>query len=135
VAVPEAFHTSVYVKTGGEVETARRLATVRRRGEAIAIGAATDPYQPGEGDYGVTRRFLELVAQQRGLRLSITTKGALILRDLELLERIQQRSSLQGPRVADLAARRAAAQDRAAGAAARGAVARDAAPGPTRASM
>jgi DNA repair photolyase len=68
---------------------------VRRRGDAIAIGAATDPYQPGEGDYKVTRRFLELVAQQRGLRLSITTKGALILRDVELLQRIQGRSSLK----------------------------------------
>jgi DNA repair photolyase len=95
VAVPEAFHSSVYVKTGGETETARRLVTVRRRGEAIQIGAATDPYQPGESDFKVTRRFLELVAQQRGLRLSITTKGALILRDLELLQRIRQRSSLQ----------------------------------------
>jgi len=95
VAVPEAFHTSVYVKTGGEGETARRLLAVRRRGDAIAIGAATDPYQPGEGDYNVTRRFLELVAQQRGLRLSITTKGALILRDVPLLQRIQARSSLK----------------------------------------
>jgi len=95
ISVPEAFHTSVYVKTGGLAETARRLVTVRRRGQAIAIGAATDPYQPGEAEHQVTRRFLELVAQQRGLRLSITTKGAVILRDLPLLQRIHRRSSLE----------------------------------------
>lgn len=94
VAVPEAFHTSVFVKTGGEVETAQRLITVLRRGEQIALGTATDAYQPGEATFGVTRRFLELVASQRGVRLSITTKGALILRDLDLLRRIHERSRL-----------------------------------------
>jgi DNA repair photolyase len=94
LAVPEEFHSCVYVKTGGEALTARRLASVRRRGDAIALGAATDPYQPGEAEHRVTRGFLELVAQQRGLRLSITTKGALILRDLPLLQRIHRRSSL-----------------------------------------
>ena len=92
VDAPEAFHSSVFVKAGGEPETAKRLVAVRRRGEQIALGTATDPYQPGETDFQVTRRFLELVAAQRGLRLSITTKGAVILRDLELLLRIQARS-------------------------------------------
>lgn len=91
---PEAFHSSVFVKTGGETETAQRLLAVRRRGEQIALGTATDPYQPGESDFKVTRRFLELVATQRGIRLSITTKGAVILRDLRLLRRIHERSSL-----------------------------------------
>ena len=43
------FHSLIYVKTGGEEETARRLAAVVRTGETIALGTATDPYQPGGG--------------------------------------------------------------------------------------
>ena len=91
---PDEFHTAVWVKRGGEAETARRLRIAVRRGERIAIGAATDPYQPGEAEEGVTRRFLELCAQQRGVRLGLITKGALVLRDVELLRRIHQRGAL-----------------------------------------
>jgi DNA repair photolyase len=94
ITTPEDFHTLVYVKVGAEEETARRLAGVVRRGERIALGTATDPYQPGEADSRVTRRFLELVARHRGARLGITTKGALVLRDLDLLQRINERSEL-----------------------------------------
>jgi DNA repair photolyase len=91
---PDAFHSAVWVKRGGEAETARRLRVAVRRGERIAIGTATDPYQPGERDEGVTRRFLELCAQHRGIRLGLITKGALVLRDLDLLRRIHQRGRL-----------------------------------------
>jgi DNA repair photolyase len=94
ITTPEDFHSSVYVKVGGEGETARRLASVVARGELIALGTATDPYQPGEAASQVTRRFLELLARHRGVRLAITTKGALVLRDLDLLRRIHSRSSL-----------------------------------------
>jgi DNA repair photolyase len=89
ISEPEEFHSLVYVKVGAEEETARRLAAVVRRGERIALGTATDPYQSR-----VTRRFLEMVAGHRRARLGITTKGALVLRDLDLLRRIQQRSEL-----------------------------------------
>ncbi len=65
-----------------------------RRGERVALGTATDPYQPGERDLKVTRRFLEQAAELRGLRIGITTKGSLILRDVELLQKIQERSEL-----------------------------------------
>jgi DNA repair photolyase len=82
------FHSRVYVKTGGEDETRRRLLRAAARGEPVALGTATDPYQPGEAAAGATRRFLELAAGVRGLRLSITTKGALVLRDLGLLQRV-----------------------------------------------
>jgi DNA repair photolyase len=93
LAVPESFHSLVYVKTDGE-ETERQLARAVRRGERIALGTATDPYQPGEAERRVTRRFLETVARHRGVRLGITTKGALVLRDLDLLRRIHERSDL-----------------------------------------
>jgi DNA repair photolyase len=94
IATPEEFHSTVYVKTGGERQTAADVARLVRQGEWIALGTATDPYQPGEAQSRVTRRFLELVAQHRGARLGITTKGSLILRDIPLLRRIRERSSL-----------------------------------------
>src|SRR5262245_12732212 len=94
ITTPESFHSTVYVKTGAEDETARGLAGVVRRGQLVALGAATDPYQPGEAEHRVTRRFLETASQFRGLRLGITTKGAVILRDIDLLQRIHERSSL-----------------------------------------
>jgi DNA repair photolyase len=89
-----SFHESVWVKRGGWDETARRMAAAVRRGERIALGTATDPYQPGEAEERVTRRFLELAVQHRGLRLSLVTKGAIVLRDLDLLARIHERGSL-----------------------------------------
>src|SRR5687768_2425932 len=93
ITTPEEFHSTVYVKTDGE-DTPAAVARAVRRGELIALGTATDPYQPGETEWGVTRRFLELVAQHRGARLGITTKGAAILRDLDVLRTIHRRSAL-----------------------------------------
>jgi len=90
----ERFHSTVYAKKGGDAETARRLQAVARKGDLVALGTATDPYQPGEAEFRVTRRFLELAAQVAGLRLGITTKGALVLRDLDLLHRIKRKGSL-----------------------------------------
>jgi DNA repair photolyase len=94
IDVPEQFHSLVYVKTGAEEETARRLGAIVRRGELIALGTATDPYQPAEVEARVTRRFLETVARHRNVRLGIVTKGAIILRDLDVLETIHRRSKL-----------------------------------------
>jgi DNA repair photolyase len=89
-----SFHSTIYAKSFAPEETLRRLVAVARRGERIALGTATDPYQPGETELGVTRRFLECATQVRGLRLGITTKGAIILRDLDLLARIHRRGHL-----------------------------------------
>src|SRR2546428_10819953 len=94
IATPEEFHSTVYVKQGHEARTAADLGRLVRKRELIALGTATDPYQPAEAEAKVTRRFLEAVAQHRGARLGITTKGALVLRDLDLLRRISERSSL-----------------------------------------
>ena len=90
----DRFHSLVYVKTGAEEETERRLAKIVRSGETIALGTATDPYQPGEAEAKVTRRFLERVARHRNVRIGIVTKGALVLRDLDLLSTINGRSHL-----------------------------------------
>jgi DNA repair photolyase len=65
-----------------------------RRGEAIVIGTATDPYQPAERSFRVTRSVLEVLAEASRLRLVIITKSPLVTRDIDLLTRISQRSRL-----------------------------------------
>ncbi len=61
--------------------------TFRKRGyrpEPIALGANTDPYQPAERTLGITRRLLEVFLEFRH-PVSVVTKGALVVRDLDLL--------------------------------------------------
>src|SRR5438552_394078 len=62
--------------------------------EHICIGTATDPYQPAEREYGVTRACLEELARHDGLSVSITTKSNLITRDIDVLQEISRRSRL-----------------------------------------
>jgi len=62
--------------------------------EHIAIGTATDPYQPAEREYGVTRACLEELAKREGLSVSIITKSNQIVRDLDILKVIAERSAL-----------------------------------------
>ena len=64
------------------------------RAEHIAIGTATDPYQPAEREYGVTRACLEELAKREGLSVSIITKSNQIVRDIDVLKRIAERSDL-----------------------------------------
>lgn len=62
--------------------------------EHIAIGTATDPYQPAEREYGVTRACLEELAKREGLSVSIITKSDQIVRDIDVLQRLAERSDL-----------------------------------------
>jgi DNA repair photolyase len=62
--------------------------------EHIAIGTATDPYQPAEREYGVTRACLEELAKREGLSVSVITKSNQIVRDIDVLKRIAARSEL-----------------------------------------
>jgi DNA repair photolyase len=59
------------------------------------MGTVTDPYQPAERTLGLTRRMLEKLARVRGLRLSITTKSDLVVRDLDLLQEIGRHNQVQ----------------------------------------
>jgi len=61
----------------------------------IVIGTATDPYQPGERRFRVTRRVLERLARCEGLNIGIITKSPLVTRDIDVLRRIAERSDLQ----------------------------------------
>ena len=62
--------------------------------EHIAIGTATDPYQPAEREFGVTRACLEELAKKEGLSVSIITKSDQIVRDIDVLKQIASRSDL-----------------------------------------
>lgn len=89
----EDFETRIYAKNFTASGLRGELARVKR-GQAIAIGTATDPYQPAERRFRLTRRVLGVFAEARGYALSVTTKSDLIARDGDALERIAERNSL-----------------------------------------
>jgi DNA repair photolyase len=70
----------------------RHLALLGR--ETIVIGTATDPYQPAERRYRVTRSVLEVLAEHEGLSIVIITKSPLVTRDVDLLRRIARQSEI-----------------------------------------
>jgi DNA repair photolyase len=88
------FERKIFVKRGAAQALARRLRKAALHGQPIAIGTATDPYQPAERHYGVTRSLLEVFSRVEGLEISITTKSPLILRDLALLAELDQRHGI-----------------------------------------
>lgn len=89
----EQFENQIFAKQWRPLAFAKELRRVPR-GQHIAIGTATDPYQPAERRYGITRRMLNLLSNESGLRVSITTKSDLIARDAELLALIAKRHIL-----------------------------------------
>ena len=81
------FEERIFAKQDAARLLRRELRQVRR-GETIAIGTATDPYQPAERRFGVTRALLEVFAMAHGMRVGITTKSDLVARDADLLVEI-----------------------------------------------
>jgi len=65
----------------------------RRREGSLAIGTATDPYQPIEGKYQLTRRCLEALVDYP-MPTSIVTKGPLVVRDIDVLRKLDQKTEL-----------------------------------------
>ncbi len=88
------FESKIYVKENAGRLVERDLAHDKIWGEHIAIGTATDPYQPAEREFGATRAILKKMAEREGLSLSITTKSDQVVRDIDLLQKISGRSSL-----------------------------------------
>ena len=81
------FEQKIYVKQHAADLLRHELRKVRPH-ESIALGTATDPYQPAERRYEVTRAILEEFARHRGFELGIVTKSNLIVRDLALLQQV-----------------------------------------------
>ncbi len=95
-----AFERRIFVKTNApdvlrrtlRHGSSRHLALLKN--ETIVIGTATDPFQPAERRFRVTRGILEVLAEHPGLSVGIITKSPLITRDIDLLKRINRHSSL-----------------------------------------
>ncbi len=80
----EEFEEKIYAKPAAAQLVRAELARIPL-GEPIALGTATDPYQPAERRFRRTRCILEVFARERGRHLGITTKSDLVARDLDLL--------------------------------------------------
>src|ERR1051326_9164227 len=87
------FERKIYVKQQTGWLLRQELKKVKPD-ENIAIGTATDPYQPAERLFGITRALLEELALHHGLGIGIVTKSNMILRDLEILKAVAAANQL-----------------------------------------
>lgn len=89
----EQFETEIFAKRFDPVAFRRELARIPAR-DGICIGTATDPYQPAERRFEVTRQILSVFLGERGRVLSLTTKSDLVGRDAGMLALIGKRNVL-----------------------------------------
>jgi DNA repair photolyase len=89
----DRYGASIRVKTNVAEVLRRELGRPRWARESVAIGAATDPYQPAEGRYKLTRACLEVLGDASN-PFSIITRGPMIVRDLDLLARAAERANV-----------------------------------------
>jgi DNA repair photolyase len=80
----DRYGASIRVKTNVAAVLRRELARPSWEREVVAVGAATDPYQPAEGRYRLTRACIEAFAEAAS-PFSIITRGPLIVRDIDVL--------------------------------------------------
>ncbi|MEJ2227332.1 MAG: PA0069 family radical SAM protein [Alphaproteobacteria bacterium] len=85
------FETSLCAKTNAAERLEAELSKPRYRVKPTALGTNTDPYQPIEKSYGVTRQILEIL-NCANHPVSVTTKSAMILRDIDLLASLASRN-------------------------------------------
>jgi DNA repair photolyase len=87
----EDFERHVYVKVNAPQALDRDLSRKPALGRELRLGTATDPYQPAERLFGITRSLLERLLRYRGLRISVATKSGLVQRDADLLAELARR--------------------------------------------
>lgn len=88
------FEHRILVKTNAPALLRRTLDPARIHGAPIVIGTATDPYQPAERRFRVTRGLLEAFLPYRGLHLGLITKSPLVTRDIDLLVALARRHTV-----------------------------------------
>ena len=89
----DRYGRSIRVKVNIAEVLARELARRGWKGESVAVGAATDPYQPAEGRYRLTRGCIRAFAAARN-PFSIVTRGPLIVRDVDVLQAAASRAEV-----------------------------------------
>lgn len=89
----EAYGTSIRVKPNIVQVLRHELRLASRRRAHVAIGSATDPYQPAEGRYRLTRGCIEALGETR-TRFSIITRGPLAIRDIDVLQAASARTGV-----------------------------------------
>jgi DNA repair photolyase len=89
----ERYGTSIRVKTNVAEVLRKELGRKSWQREIVAIGAATDPYQPAEGRYKLTRACLKVLANAAN-PVRIITRGPMIVRDVDVLVELAQRADL-----------------------------------------
>jgi DNA repair photolyase len=90
---PVQFETLIYAKEWSETAFRDELHRIPHD-EHIAIGTATDPYQPAERRFGITRKILKVFGGGSGRSLSITTKSDAAARDADVLAAISRRNAI-----------------------------------------
>jgi DNA repair photolyase len=90
---PELFERKIFAKRFHAPWFRAELRRLKP-GETVWIGTATDPYQPAERRYRITRQILEAFAAERGFVIGITTKSDLVARDAELLAEIARKNAV-----------------------------------------
>jgi DNA repair photolyase len=90
----EAFEREILVKKDVAEVLARTLNPARMAGHSLVIGTATDPYQPAERQFRLTRRILEVLKSYHGLSIGIITKSSLVTRDLDLLQALSKHNEV-----------------------------------------
>ena len=89
----DRYGRSIRVKVNVAEVLARELARPSWSKELVTIGAATDPYQPAEGRYRLTRACLEVLGSAAS-PLGIITRGPLIVRDVDVLQEAARRTGV-----------------------------------------
>ncbi|HTW79347.1 MAG TPA: radical SAM protein [Terracidiphilus sp.] len=90
---PEEFERKIFFKQNAAWLLEQELKKLKP-GTDIALGTATDPYQPIERKQLITRSLLEVFARSSGFRLGIVSKSTLITRDIDLFRQIAERHAL-----------------------------------------
>lgn len=85
----DQFSSVILVKANMPSALARELRRGQHRGELVALGTATDPYQPIEGRYRLTRQCLELLNGAR-VPVGLVTKGPMVVRDADVLAQMAE---------------------------------------------
>ena len=87
------FEQKIYAKQHAADLLRQELRKVKT-GESIALGTATDPYQPIEKKLEITRGILQEIARHRGLEVGIVTKSAMVARDIDALREIAKNNRI-----------------------------------------